>query len=228
MSAIDPEKLAALRSRVAGLTLAQKERLRVGLEKQGISWGEIEIVPEKVGLVVPHVRPEKLPLTPSQLHVWVMHQLYPELCAYHIAFAWHFEGSLDSEKVRQAVKLLAVRHEGLRTVFRQDDNGKPYQIVLADGGVDFTIAEKADSELVTRAFDLGKGPLARMEFVCLGPQKYNLRIVLHHLIADGWSRGILMRDFSRFYREGEGDSVEDLSTQAYNVCLLYTSDAADE
>lgn len=217
MSAIDPEKLAALRSRVAGLTLAQKERLRVGLEKQGISWGEIEIVPEKVGLVVPHVRPEKLPLTPSQLHVWVMHQLYPELCAYHIAFAWHFEGSLDSEKVRQAVKLLAVRHEGLRTVFRQDDNGKPYQIVLADGGVDFTIAEKADSELVTRAFDLGKGPLARMEFVCLGPQKYNLRIVLHHLIADGWSRGILMRDFSRFYREGEGDSVEDLSTQAYNV-----------
>ena len=214
MPSLDPVKLAALRSRVAGLSSAQKERLRAGLGAQGIAWSDICPAEEKAPT---EERPDRLPLTPSQAQVWVLHQLYPELCAYHIAFAWHFEGSLEPAKVKKALSLLAARHEGLRTVFRQDEEGQPYQIVLPDGEVEFLIVEEADSDFVARPFDLASGSLARMELQCLGATEWRLRIVLHHLIADGWSRGILMKDFSRFYREGEVGEKEDLSQATFEV-----------
>lgn len=201
MAAIDPAELVALRQRVAELSSEQRERLREKIEAQGISWEEI--CPAELSSSSASERPERLPLTPSQAHVWVLHQLYPELSAYHIAFAWCFEGKLEVKAVSTALQSLVDRHEGLRTVFRQGEDGQPFQVLLeevrfecegGDGGEDW----------VKRPFDLVHGPLLRAELNEEEAGKWRLRLVLHHLIADGWSRGVLMRDFVRFYRAAIG------------------------
>ena len=127
MAAIDPAKLVALRQRVAELSSEQRERLREKIEAQGISWEEI--CPAEPSSGSASERPERLPLTPSQAHVWVLHQLYPELSAYHISFAWCFEGKLEVKAVSTALQNLVDRHEGLRTVFRQGEDGQPFQLL---------------------------------------------------------------------------------------------------
>ena len=76
---IDPDKLAQLRRRISTLSDAQRERLREQLEAQGIDWESLGSEPHSALPMADHAKPERIPLTPSQSHVWLLHQLYPEL-----------------------------------------------------------------------------------------------------------------------------------------------------
>ena len=208
---IDPDKLAQLRRRISTLSDAQRERLREQLEAQGIDWESLGSEPHSALPMADHAKPERIPLTPSQSHVWLLHQLYPELCAYHIPFSWHFSGQLQVESLQQAIDEVVSKHSALRTNFVQDEHGIPWQQVreiqreaqavqLAKVEIEGPASSpQAAHELTTRPFDLAREPLFRVQLQRVDSDHHILIFVLHHLIADGWSRGVLLRDLAESY-----------------------------
>ena len=216
MTQLAPEDIQALRRRVRTLSVAQRDRLRDQLESRGISWECVYTESEDGGFlkVTNLPRPQRLELTPTQAHLWVLHQLFPKLTAYHIAFKWHFEGELNIDALRETWERLVDRHSALRTVFRQDDSGQPFQQELPPGKLELEAVECDTQDsggmaagVVTLPFDFASGPLYRLQLQRLETGNYVLVVVLHHLIADGWSRGALMRDFAGYYREAVGCGV---------------------
>ena len=203
---ISPEKLSELRKRVQSLTDSQRVQLKKALEAQGIQWDSV--YSESTGgsnlKLVSTARPETIELTPSQAHVWVLHQLFPDLCAYHIGFAWNLEGELSVSALSEALTLFVERHQALRTVFVQDSRGRPKQALIEAKPVlldPVTIDENRiteESETYIRLpFRLDMGPLYRFRLLRINERRHVLFIVLHHLITDGWSRGVLLRDLAR-------------------------------
>jgi amino acid adenylation domain-containing protein/non-ribosomal peptide synthase protein (TIGR01720 family) len=245
---LNPSRLAVLRRRVAALGDAQRALLRRQLEAQGIDWRQVDpdAAPDRSedGFAMhPQARPERLPLSSSQAHVWVLHQLQPDLTAYHIPFAWSLRGDLDRRALQQAVSDLVARHESLRTAFPQDDEGRPHQQISDSADPDLSFEELTDSvrhdatgtgrgdavgdglapvartlamALAAQPFALGKGPLMRLRCLRLDAERHVLVIVLHHLIADGWSRGLFVRELATLYnarRQGRADPLPALETQ---------------
>ena len=229
MTQLAPDDLAALRRRVKTLSPAQRDRLREQLEARGIAWESIYTESEEEGVLklTDEPRPERLELTPSQAHVWVLHQLFPKLSAYHIAFSWRLDGPLDLAALKRAWNRLVQRHVALRTVFVQDQAGRPLQSLLPVQDVELEIVdgeagqlEESSAELLAEPFDFERGPLYRLQLQRFGETGHALVIVLHHLIADGWSRGVLMRDFVRFYRDDtDGVSDDIVQRNDYSVFL---------
>ena len=198
--------LAALRERIAALSPEKRVLLEKQLQQQGISWPEATITPQE--------RPEWVPLSASQAHLWVLHQLDPQSSAYHIPMSWRLAGPLDAAVVERSFQAIAQRHESLRTVFvRHPESGQPYQRIeptshfrLAQSDLRQHTLSVAEAELQQLArqdaqapFDISNEPLWRGHLVRLEDHLSVLILVLHHMIADGWSRGVLMKEFATLY-----------------------------
>jgi natural product biosynthesis luciferase-like monooxygenase protein/amino acid adenylation domain-containing protein/FkbM family methyltransferase len=162
--------------------------------------------------ILPVPRGEPLPLSFAQQRLWFIQQLDPANVAYNMAAATRLEGTLDADALRRALDTVVQRHEALRTVFAPGD-GEPVQRVLAAmpvaletddlGDVD---PADADAEVERRAgleqarpFDLAAGPLLRARLLRLTPERHVLLLVMHHVVGDGWSRGIIVREISALY-----------------------------
>ena len=210
--------LAALRHRIAALSPEKRALLEKQLKQQGLSWPEATITPQ--------ARPEWVPLSAAQAHLWVLHQLDPQSAAYHIPMSWRFAGPLDITLVERSFQTIAQRHESLRTVFvRHPKSGHPYQHIEPKGS--FRLAQtdwrqrpcaeaEADvqrlaSQEARQPFDISTGPLWRGHLVRLEDRLSVLILVLHHMIADGWSRGVLMREFAALYSAACRGEVPDLA-----------------
>ena len=149
--------------------------------------------------------------------MWLLAQLDSAEPTYHIAWALWLEGELRPAALQQAWQAVLARHESLRTSFR-DVAGVPAQVVddepvlqaltirqpLAAAG--HTTQAKQDAaarrfvaELAATPFDLAAGPPIRAELVRLGPQRHVLALVLHHIVADGWSCRVLFEDLAADY-----------------------------
>ncbi|NIM11557.1 MAG: AMP-binding protein, partial [Candidatus Aminicenantes bacterium] len=120
------------------------------------------------------------------------------------------EGAVDRKKLQWCFKQLIRRHEGLRTYFIPVDN-EPGQRIVSPGEVDFSLQyhEMTEEEVITfvetkfvNAFDLARAPLIRAGVIKVGEQRHYLMLSMHHIISDGTSQGILMREFMALY-EGE-------------------------
>lgn len=221
-----PQSTLALRKRIESLSPAQKQLFRQQIEAQGMNWAQVvgepastsklkqsELGQVRLGQSELTPRPDKLPLSDSQKQLWVFHQLNPDTSAYHIAFMLTLKGNLVESALRQSLQDIVNRHESLRTVFLQENN-RPYAKVLS--GVEITlpvIGLRCDDEtetelkikqwqesLVKTPFDLEQGPLIRIQLLERASNHFELILVLHHLIADGWSRGILLRELAGNYR----------------------------
>jgi len=156
------------------------------------------------------------PLSLPQERLWVLWQLDPDSPAYNISAALSLTGPLDAQSVKSALDALVFRHEVLRTRF--DDSGDaPRQLITAvsEAGdlrdawqwdtVDArnSTEEQFDAQLRGRArepFDLTGGPLFRATLFVRGDERHVLHIVMHHIVADGWSANVLLRDFAAGYR----------------------------
>ncbi|MEM7468141.1 MAG: amino acid adenylation domain-containing protein, partial [Pseudomonadota bacterium] len=236
---VDAAKIAALRERIQNLTPDARLKFRDKLEAQGIEWASIAPLADGQEQVT---RPDKLPLSPEQKHLWILHQLYPALSAYHIAFAWHFSGTLNIGALQASIDHVINRHEALRTSFPSDADGNPYQqIVSAADRTPLVLNIKAigdasglHSQLETVAaqpFDLASGPLIRLEVLESGSQNYSLVVVLHHLIADGWSRGIFLQEVATSYRAFYCDEVPNfpvLALQPADLTIKAADNARDQ
>jgi amino acid adenylation domain-containing protein len=149
----------------------------------------------------------------AQERMWFLHQLDPESSAYNISSALHARGYLDLVAFSRSLAEIVRRHEALRTVFTLEA-GQPRQRILPEAPPVFTIVdlatlpEKARSEErdrlaqaeASRPFDLARGPLLRILLVRLGPAEQRTVFTLHHIVADGWSVAVMIREFAAFYR----------------------------
>jgi amino acid adenylation domain-containing protein len=163
--------------------------------------------------LMPVSRDRDLPLSFAQQRLWFLEQLEELGGAYNLPMAWRIEGRLDVDALQAAIHRVVERHEVLRTVFR-DRDGTPVQMVLPQAAVPVeTVDRQGESperqllaiesclaEESGRRFDLSKGPLLRLRLLRFGELDHALLMTLHHIITDGWSMSILMKELVQCYR----------------------------
>ena len=158
------------------------------------------------------------PLSFAQERLWFLEQLDPHKATYNIPTPLRLRGELDPERLERVFETLTTRHEALRARFDQDE-GAPVQS-LAEAGplpiprVDLTsLAEEERwaravevvGEEMRQPFDLETGPLLRARLIRLAEDDHLLALVVHHIAADGWSMGVLLRELAALYRaDAEG------------------------
>lgn len=168
-------------------------------------------------------RPEgaRLPLSFAQQRLWFVEQFAGPSPLYSIACTVRLTGRLDAAALEGALGRVVARHEALRTTFRVED-GRPEQVVraaaevalpltdlsaLADGARQAALAELTERES-RRPFDLGAGPLLRGSLVRLADEEHLLLLAIHHIVADGWSLDILVRELAHHYRPDAAELPE--------------------
>ncbi|MBZ5508005.1 MAG: amino acid adenylation domain-containing protein [Acidobacteriia bacterium] len=166
-----------------------------------------------------------LPLSSGQQRMWFLAQLEPESSAYVIPAAVRINGALQPTLLSQALGKIIDRHEVLRTVFKTEDD-QPRLVILNEIAVPFVVVDLrcdslADPEIkleeyirceMSKPFKLSEGPLLRAVVVQLGEQEHVLFLALHHIVADGWSIPILVRELSAFYVASQNGISADLPT----------------
>ncbi|MFB7474170.1 non-ribosomal peptide synthase/polyketide synthase [Kitasatospora sp. NPDC056184] len=157
--------------------------------------------------VVARPRAERVPLSPAQQRLWVMHQLTGADATYNIPVVLRLDGDLDAGRLRAAFEDVVLRHESLHTVIEPDGDGGPAALRLRpDAPVDFrtvrTAAEDLDRSLDDAAregFDLTAELPVRAWLFEVGARERVLLVVVHHIAGDGASMPVLARDLVTAY-----------------------------
>lgn len=157
------------------------------------------------------------PMSSSQKRMYILNQLEKESTNYNMPAALKVEGDISREKLEDVFRELIRRQEGLRTCFVLVD-GEAVQKVVKAEDIDFKIqyGETPDMEGFVKPFDLSTAPLLRVGLVKLGEREHLLMVDIHHIIGDGVSLGILVREFTRIY-EGEDLSPLTIQYRDYSV-----------
>ncbi|ASS75372.1 hypothetical protein CIG75_10465 [Tumebacillus algifaecis] len=150
----------------------------------------------------------RTPLSFSQQRVWLLDQLEPGTATYNIPYAVQMKGDLHLDVLERALWEVISRHEVLRTVFSAGEE-EAMQTVLSDLRLTIPLLDVTDlaaAELEAqiaseskRPFDLTSGPLLRATVLQHGADHYTLVLVMHHIIGDGWSFGVLIGEMVALY-----------------------------
>ncbi|WP_163867071.1 non-ribosomal peptide synthetase, partial [Myxococcus eversor] len=153
--------------------------------------------------LVPMARTGAPPLSFAQQRLWLIDQLQPGNPAYNIPIALQVSGVLDVAALEYGFRALIERHESLRTTFAEH-GGEPVQVIHSTPDfsmpvVDLTGHEESEvrrlaGEEAMRPFDLARGPLFRSTLLRLDAQQHVLLVTVHHIVSDGWSSGVLVRE----------------------------------
>ncbi|TMR94447.1 non-ribosomal peptide synthetase [Nonomuraea basaltis] len=165
------------------------------------------------------------PLSAAQERLWFLHRLDPGDASYNMYIVRRLRGPLDPEALRRALTALLARHESLRTRFPEVD-GRPVAVVehAAPAAVERLDArDEAEARTWVAArtnapMDLGTAPPLRITLIRLGGDDHVLCVVLHHIIADGWSITVLLNDLAALYAEAL--SSESLASGAGGLAPL--------
>ena len=170
------------------------------------------------------------PLSFAQQRLWFLDRLEPGSSTYNIAAAVRLRGSLDEDALERSLHEVVRRHEVLRTTFPMH-GGRPVQAIAAAGAppaprrVDLSgmPADRSESEAWALAaaearqpFELERGPLLRATLVRTGPDERLVLLTVHHIVADGWSMGVLVHELGALYgayRGGLPSPLPDLPVQ---------------
>jgi mycobactin peptide synthetase MbtE len=152
------------------------------------------------------VRPERLPLSYSQLAMWFQYRLEGARAGFSLPVGLRFTGPLDTAALSEALNDVVARHEALRTNFDEHE-GVPYQFVRPTLRVDLPVvkvaAEQFDdtvTELRRHVFTPESGPLIRVTLLELGADSHVLLMLIHHIVSDHASASILFEDLIAAYR----------------------------
>ncbi|GAB6040083.1 amino acid adenylation domain-containing protein [Endothiovibrio diazotrophicus] len=204
-----------LARRLADLTPAQREELLRRLR----GGGGAASIPRLAG-------DGALPLSFAQGRLWLQTRLAPDSPFYNIHTAFRLRGPLDVAALEDALAYLVARHDSLRTRFFERD-GIPCQEILAEArppltridlaGLDDEAAEgeaqRLGYEAGRRPFDLGNELPIRALLLRLGGDHHILLLTLHHIVADGWSLSLLLRELGAAYaalRDGAVPALPEL------------------
>ena len=153
-----------------------------------------------------------LPLSYAQQRLWFIHQLDPASPAYNVPLAVRLAGQLDIAALRATLTEVVRRHESLRTTFVAADD-QPRQVIHAPAPVDLPVTdlsrwaavereretERFANEEACLPFDLAGGPLLRLRLLRLCEAEHVLLVTMHHIVSDGWSMGVLVREVGLLY-----------------------------
>jgi amino acid adenylation domain-containing protein len=169
------------------------------------------------GLQVPPIKPvprdSHLPLSFAQQRLWFIDQLDPGNSAYNFPIAVRLKGSLNLLALEQSLNEVVRRHEALRTTFSIVD-GQPSQVIAARLTIKLPVVDlrelpetERESEVhrlvieeARRPFDLAHGPLLRTSVLQLAEEEQVGLLTMHHIVSDGWSTGILIREMAVLYQ----------------------------
>ncbi|HEV2733911.1 MAG TPA: condensation domain-containing protein, partial [Longimicrobiaceae bacterium] len=145
------------------------------------------------------------PLSRAQERHWRRHRASGGCAADVVPAVVRLSGPLDVDALRRALEEVARRHETLRTVVRETEDG-PVQVVLDAAGLDLQVEDAAGAilqermrEEVRRPFDLARGPVVRASLFRAAPAEHVLLLVIHAIAADGPSVGILQGELRALY-----------------------------
>ncbi|MFG1874940.1 condensation domain-containing protein [Sphaerisporangium sp. NPDC049003] len=171
---------------------------------------------------------DEFPLSAGQERVWFLQRFDPSDASFNIFVTERLRGPLDTGALGRALDAIVARHGTLRTRFRGE--GRPVQQVmpatpLPVEHLDLSALPAADrerrarelvAERTNRPFDLGRAPLLRVSLIRLSAREHVLCLVVHHIVADGWSLTVLYRELATLYeafREGLPSPLPELPLQ---------------
>ncbi|MBF4481070.1 non-ribosomal peptide synthetase, partial [Rhodococcus rhodochrous] len=209
-------RVVARINEATGASLAIRELFEdptvAGLAARVDADGSDRTVPE----LVARPRPDRIPLSLAQQRMWVLNQLDPGSATYNIPLAIRLRGALDIDALTAAVRDVVERHETLRTVYTQDEQG-PFQKILDAEAMPPLEAVRVASEqeafeavveVASQGFDVSSEPPVRGRLVSISAggsagsvvsDDHVLALVVHHISADGASLVPLARDLMEAY-----------------------------
>ena len=179
--------------------------------------------------MLPVSRDRDLPLSFAQQRLWFLDQLEPGSAAYNISGAILLAGQLDAVALERSLSEIIRRHEVLRTTF-DVSHGQPVQIIneaqpVSLPAVDLGQLPEGEREArwrqlaiedARRPVDLKRGPLVRFVLLRLSDDSHVLLVTMHHIISDGWSIGIFVRELVSLYTaysKGKQSPLDELPFQ---------------
>lgn len=197
-------------ARRAGLTPAQRAQLQQRL--RGTVQADAPAGPslQAIGVRSAHGRAV---LSAAQQRMWFLWRLDPASTAYHVSGGLRLTGALDRQALAASLQDLVARHESLRTVFVEAADGSaepsvqpaaPLDLPCLDlRGLTPEVLEARRSHAVqalrSTSFDLGQGPLMRVLLLQRDTQVFELLVVMHHIISDGWSVQVILDELALQY-----------------------------
>ncbi|MER8537669.1 condensation domain-containing protein, partial [Mesorhizobium sp. M1023] len=184
--------------------------------------------PQDLPAIVAVSRHEPLVLSFAQQRLWFLAQLDEGSTNYHIPLALRLRGVLDRSAWQRSLDRLFARHEALRSVFVAPEGQPRVEVLPADAGlplVEHDLSGRADAkaalsdlcrEEAHTPFDLSRGPLMRARLIRLADEEHVFLLTQQHIVSDGWSMGVLMRELNSLYRAfvaGQDDPLPPLAIQ---------------
>ncbi|HYW08913.1 MAG TPA: amino acid adenylation domain-containing protein, partial [Longimicrobium sp.] len=180
----------------------------------------------ELSAIEPVDRGGRLELSFAQQRLWFLEQLGGMGSTYHVRQRLRLRGELDRDALGRALDRLVARHESLRTTLVVVD-GEPEQRIAPARGSGFHLVEhdlgghsgelrRIIAEEADAPFDLARGPLIRGRLIRMAADDHVLLLTMHHVVADGWSIGVLINELTVLYgafRRGEGDPLAPLPVQ---------------
>ncbi len=180
--------------------------------------------------LAPVERKDPLPLSYAQQRLWFLCQLDPDSPVYNIPIAVTLTGKLDVDALQRTVGEIIRRNENLRTSFTQD-NGLPRVVISEEVDCSLqridarAIAAQGSAELIRYTsrlaqdrIDITHAPLLRVHLLATGEDTHVLLLVVHHIVFDGWSMGLFVRELEELYRAYSSGATSTLAP----LTLQYT------
>ncbi len=195
-----------IQKKIASLPPEKRELFELMLQEQGVDLSEI--------MITPAPRDQKTyPLSFSQQRLWFLHRMDPDSPLYNITSVIRMRGELQIKTLEHCFNLLMQRHEVLRTAFREEDGHGRQEILpelkLEIPVVDLTNTETSRIDTVLneyavyeslQPFDLSQTPLIRVKLLRFGEKHHVLILVMHHIVSDNWSTGLIVHEILEMYK----------------------------
>ncbi|MCP8636531.1 amino acid adenylation domain-containing protein, partial [Pseudomonas mosselii] len=218
--------------RFVSLPLEQRRQFLAKLREDGKDFSLLPVVESRHDFA-------SIPLSFAQQRLLFLWQLEPHSAAYNMAAGLRLSGRLDVAALQRSFEHLVARHEALRTVF-QVDGEQPRQVILATQAVplvqvDLTgvASDRREAELATQVreashqpFDLLHGPLLRASLYRLAAEDYVLLVSMHHIVSDGWSMDVMVKEFVHSYQafsQGQAPQLPALEVQYADYAIWQRS-----
>ncbi|TMC16603.1 MAG: amino acid adenylation domain-containing protein, partial [Chloroflexi bacterium] len=181
----------------------------------------------EVSSLVKVERPDAIPLSFAQQRLWFLDQLEPQSTAYLMAHASRLQGDLQVQMLEGALQEVIARQESLRTSF-EERAGQAVQVIYQTSrmvvpviDLQELLPEHREQEMRSLArqeaehpMHLARGPLLRTALVRQNTQEHVLLLTLHHIITDGWSNQVFVRELTSLYQAAVSGEPPELSPLA--------------
>jgi amino acid adenylation domain-containing protein len=153
---------------------------------------------------------EYYPLSHSQRRLWFLSKLDGQNSLYNLPAALWINGNLDLQVLENVFNAIVQRHESFRTYFIEID-GEPFQKIIDKVEIKIELSDYSDTnpdednlkelanDYFKKEFDLSKAPLLQIKLISITDNKYMLLFNMHHIISDGWSIDVMVKEFEEYY-----------------------------